>query len=605
MQELKELDLIDEKEFVKRLEEFNKKYASVIEDSIKILVENKTSWGTMIERNARIYSDKTALKFEEISLTHKEFNEWVNRYANYFISKGVKKGEVIEVLVTNRPEYLFIFTALGKIGAIGSLINTDQRKNSLVHSLKLTLERFIIVDEISYEAFKSVQPTLNLSSEHVLLFLPDKGKIPLPKGFIDLSKTVRDFSIENPVTTSKVKGSDQLAYIFTSGTTGLPKASIFSHSRMVGACYGGFYALKFTSDDIIYVPLPFFHTTALLVGWGVAVGPGAAVALSRKLTISRFWDDIKKFEATAFCYVGEVCRYLLNKVPTPYDKENNVKTIIGNGLRPDIWKKFKKRFDIQNVVEVYGASEISRGFGNLLNFDCTVGFSSNSYAIVKYNIEEEKPIFNKDGFMDIIGLGGTGLLLWEIDDETVFRGYTNKEATERKIFRNVFKKRDNYFNSGDLMRDQGCNHVQFIDRLGDTFRWKAQNVSTTEVEEVLNVFEQISMSSAYGVKIPGTDGRAGMASIVSNVEIKDFDFNNLIIHLKSNLPSYAIPIFIRFKSGLSATSTFKFRKVDLKKEGFKFETMRDQVYILLSNESKYMILTKNILERINQRKYKF
>jgi len=604
--ESKDLDLIDEKEFEKRFEEANKKHEKDVIELLQILAENKFSWGTIVERNAENYPDKIAVKFENIKLTYKEFNEWVNRYANYFIALGLKKGDIVDVLVPNRPEYLIIFTALGKIGAIGSLINTDLRERSLEHCLKVAPGKIIIVDENCFDAFDFIRSNLNLEEDTKLFFLPDQGKIPTPQGFIDLSQVVKDFPSSNPSTTSNVNSSDPLAYIFTSGTTGLPKASIFIHSRMVGSCYMiGLIVGELTLEDTMYIPLPLFHTTALCLGWAAAFGAGAAVALSRRFSVSRFWDDIYKFNATAFNYVGEMCRYLMNQPPNPNDFKNPVKTIIGNGLRPDIWKEFKKRFNITKVGEFYGASEIGLVFSNYLNFDCTVGYSANPYAIVKYDYDEETPVKNENGYMERVDLGETGLLLWGLPTENIFVGYTDKKATEKKLFRNVFEEGDVWFNSGDLMRDQGCNHVQFVDRIGDTYRWKAHNVSTTEVEEVLNVFEHISMSSAYGVKIPGTDGRAGMASIVLETNLEDFDFEVLAEHLKNNLPYYAIPIFLRFKSDLSATATFKFSKVDLKKEAYDINNISDQIYIMLPNKSGYTALTPEIYNKIQNRQYKF
>ena len=606
MIEEKESDIIDVKEFLKRLTEANEKHQARIEEGTQALAQNKVSWGSIIETQAVKYANNIALKFEDESYTFKEFNEWVNRYANYFTSLGVKKGNIIKILMINQSEYLFVFSAVGKIGAIGSLINSDLRESSLEHCLNLTSGNIIIVDETCYNAFNRVLPRVNLSENTTLLYLREKDSLNVPEGYINLRQVIPDQSAENPTSTSSIKTSDYIAFVFTSGTTGMPKASIFSHSRMVGSAYLiGAVTAELTSEDTVYVPLPFYHTTALGLGWAAAFGVGAATALRRKLSISQFWEDIKKFNATAFTYVGEVCRYLLNQPPNPDDKENTVTTIIGNGLRPDIWKEFKQRFDITRVAEFYGASEIGRVFGNYLNFDCTVGFCVYPYAIVKYDYEEEKPITNENGFMEKVKVGETGLLLWELDEEGVFIGYTDLKSTEAKLFRNVFEKGDVWFNSGDLLRDQGCNHVQFIDRIGDTFRWKAQNVSTTEVEEVLNVFDPILMSSVYGVKIPGTDGRAGMASVVTNISPEEFDLKGLVNHLKKNLPPYAIPIFLRFKQELKATSTFKFKKVDLKREGYEFDLVKDPLYVMLPEKLVYILLNKEIYENIQNKKYKF
>ena len=602
----KDLDLIDKKEFRKRLREQNKKHAHEVAEIVKIVAENKVSWGTIVERNAKKYADDVAIKFEDISLSFKEFNEWVNRYANYFLSLGVNKGDVVQLMMMNRPEFLITFTALGKIGAISSLINTDQRERTLAHSLNLNPSDIFIVDEDCFYAFNNVKSDLDLRVEQKFFFLPTQGEILIPDGFFDLGQVVKDFSTDNPLTASNIKPSDPIAYVFTSGTTGLPKASILVHLRMVGAYYlYGLVCGELTPKDIMYVALPLYHTTGLCIGWAAAFGAGATTAIRIKFSVSHFWDDIRKYNATAFSYVGELCRYLINQPPSPNDLNNSVRLIMGNGLRPDIWMDFKKRFGITKIGETYGASETGTVFINYLNFDCTVGYCGNPYAIVKYDYDEERPVKNEDGFMQKVVPGETGLLLWGLQNEFVFVGYTDKNATETKIFRNIFKDGDAWFNTGDLLRDQGCNHVQFIDRIGDTFRWKAQNVSTTEVEEVLNVFEQVLMSSVYGVKIPGTDGRAGMASVVIRTKIEDFDFNGLVSHFRNNLPPYAIPIFLRFKSNLSITGTFKFKKLELKKEGFEHESIDDPIYVMLPHESEYIPLTKDIYENIKKNKYKF
>ncbi|GAG75179.1 unnamed protein product, partial [marine sediment metagenome] len=285
-------------------------------------------------------------------------------------------------------------------------------------------------------------------------------------------------------------------------------------------------------------------------------------------------DEIRKYKATAFPYVGEVCRYLMNQPPSPEDLKNSVRVVIGNGLRPEIWMDFKKRFNIPKIGEFYAAVDGNGSFANLLNFDCTVGTCATSYAIVKYDIDEDKPIRGEDGFMQKVDIGETGLCLFQSAGAMQSRGYTDEKATESKLFRDVFKKGDVWFNSGDLLRDIGCDHAQFIDRLGDTFRWKGNNISTTEVEEVLNVFDQISLSTVYGIQIPHTDGRVGMAAIVPTVNLENFDFKGLATSFKNNLPNYAVPLFLRFKSNLSTTATFKLKKGELKQENINLEKLK-------------------------------
>lgn len=599
-------DLINNKEFRRRNMRFLRKHANNLAEYAKIAEENKVSWGELVEKNAELYSDNIAIKFEELTLTYKEFNEWSNRYAHYFLSLGLKKGDVVELMMTNRPEYLMIITAIGKIGAITSLINIDLRELSLVHCLKLTPGKIIIVDENCFDSFHNVKSDLNLSDNQLLFFFPDHGLITTPEGFIDLLEKVKNCPVDNPSTTNDIKSSDTITYIFTSGTTGFPKATIFAHATMV-ACYYVFGRVvgELTPNDTMYVTLPLFHSNSLGGGCASAFGGGATLAIGRKFSVNRFWDEIRKYDATAFNYIGEICRYLMNQPPKPDDSENPVRVVIGAGLRHEIWKDFKKRFNIENVGEYYSATEAVGAFVNILNFDCTVGCCFVPYAIVKYDHEEEKPVTNEEGFMERVNLGESGLLFFEIINTSVFRGYTDKNATEAKIFRNVFKKGDVWFNTGDLMRDIGNTHAQFVDRLGDTFRWKGHNISTTEVEKVINNFDQVLFSTAFGVQIPGTEGRVGMAAIVPSISLENFDLKALADNLIQNLPPYGIPIFLRFKSNLATTATFKLKKIKLKKESFDLKKIDEPMYVLLPGESEYTPLTKDTHQSIQKGEYKF
>ena len=598
-------NIIDRREFRKRYKEFMRNSGEVLTEVFKITNENEISFGTIIERGAEQYADKVAIKFEGKQLTYKEYNELVNRYAHYFLSLGVKKGDIVDIIMHNCLEYVALVGAVGKIGAIGSLINSDLREKSLTHCIKITLGKVIVVGEGCFEAFNSIRGELDLE-EQPLCFSPDAGTIPCPEGYIDLSSAVKEFPVVNPSTTSEIKTFDTHLYIFTSGTTGLPKATHFPHHRMVvsGIMYGQALA-RLTSEDIMYVSTPLFHPHGLVFGMSCVFTIGGTLALARKFSASRFWDDVRKYKATVFNYVGELCRYLMNQPPKPNDADNLVKTIIGNGLRPEIWKEFKTRFGIERVGEFYGTSEGIGTFTNFFNFDCTCGYNMQTFAIIKYDGEEDVAVRDKNGFMQKVGLGKVGLLIFPLLSDIGFIGYTDKKATESKILRNVFKEGDTWVNSGDLVLDQGCNHVMFVDRLGDTFRWKGHNISTTEVENIFNNFEQVSLSTVYGVKIPSSDGRAGMASFASEIDIEDFNFKGLANYLSDNLPPYGVPIFLRIKSEIATTSTFKIKKSLLKKEGFDLEIIDDALYVMLPHESNYTPLTKDIYDDIQKGIIKF
>jgi citronellyl-CoA synthetase len=569
--------------------------------------ENRESWGSMLEENAKKFPDHPAVKSAEGNLSWREYNEAVNRCANHFISKGLKKGDVACVFMENRPELLVVYSAMAKMGVINSMINTNLRQDSLLHCMALHPAKIFIIGEEVVDAFEEVKNNLNLQPDQILYFMPDSGQKSAPGDFVDYRQAAADFPFANPTTTADVKPPDTIAYVFTSGTTGgMPKAAVITHGRLVRSKYfNGKIVLNMKPNETMYIPLPFFHTNALALSWPPVFANGSAVAIRRKFSVSNFWSDVRKFDATAWCYVGELCRYLMNQPPRRDDRNNPLTKIIGNGLRPDIWHAFKNRFGISKIYEIYGAAESNLYFVNLLNLDCTVGQCTLPYAIVKYDVDEDTPIRDPNGFMQKVELGQTGLLLGEISETNPFIGYTSKEATESKIIRDVFTRGDAWFNTGDLIRDIGYGQVQFVDRTGDTFRWKGENVSTTEVEAVANIMSQVSLSTVYGVKMPGGDGRAGMIAIIPECKPEDFDMKKLCEHLQGTLPSYAVPKFVRLNKDLEYTPTHKIKKVELKKQGFDPARVNDRIYVLLPDETAYRPLTGDIYQNILDGKYRF
>ena len=568
--------------------------------------KDKMSFGTFIDYNAEHYPNRPALLYNDMKYTHKELNESINRYANYFLSIGLKRGDVINVFLENRPELLIMIGAMSKTGIIASLINTRQRSATLAHSLKVNKVKAYVIGEEIYEAFEEVRNELNLTSEDRLYFLKDEGKMSIPEGFRDLMEEVKDQDVSTPDTINDIIGTDTYAYIFTSGTTGLPKAAPMRHVHMIGSIYGwGGMANNMQTEDVIYITLPLFHSNAVHIGLGSAFYAGSAVALARKFSVRNFWKDVRKYKATCFNYIGELCRYLLNQPPNPDDRNHHVYKIFGNGLRPEIWNEFKERFGIRNVHEHYGATEIRGMFCNYFNIDKTIGIDFQPYLLVKYDVDADEPIRDENGYLQKVDRGEAGLLIIQITDDTIFAGYTDEQATEKKIFRNPFGNNELFLNTGDMIRYIGYYHAQFVDRLGDTFRWKGENVSTSEVEDVISSHEQVEHSSVYGVEIPGTDGKAGMVSIAATVDHTNFDLNELITIQQNNLPPYAIPIFIRFLSRLKTTSTFKIQKSDMKKVGFNITETEDPIYILLPKNSEYILLTDEVLNELNLRKYRF
>jgi len=575
-------------------------------DILALKDDSPVSMGTVLERNAVTFGERPALLFEDRTVGHREFNETVNRYAHYFIEKGAGKGDKVIVLVDNRPELLTIIGALSKIGAVASLINPNQRGEVLKHSINLTRGKIFIVGEELWDAFETIRPDLDLDENDHLLYQRDEHDKPLPKSYVDLDTAVQTQPTTNPDTVSSVCLGDPFAYVFTSGTTGMPKASVQTHRRWFSAQYWfGKIVMNLKPDDVHYCTLPFCHTNALHVSWGSCAGAGTAIAFRRKFSASRFWEDTRRFKANSFIYIGEICRYLMNQPPQADDHLNPVTKIVGNGLRPEIWTAFKKRFGIKYVYELYGAAEAPLIFTNLLNIDKSVGLCLTPFAIVRYDIDADAPVLDENGMMQKVERGEAGLLISEISDTMPFVGYTNNSQTDKKILRDVFEKGDMWFNSGDLVRDLGYRHAQFVDRLGDTFRWKGENVSTSEVEKVINGFPQVSESTAYGVLIPGTEGRAGMAAIIPFTDFEKFDVTGFAEMIRRSLPAYAVPKFLRLKTKFETTGTHKIKKNILRDEGFNPGIVTDPLFVLLPGRSGYEPLTPEIYREIEEGAHSF
>jgi citronellyl-CoA synthetase len=566
--------------------------------------------GVCLERAEQKNPLGTALVFEDREYNYRDFNQWVNRIANALAQAGLGKGDVLAVFLENRPELLACIAAISKIGAVSALLNTSQRGATLAHSISLVKPKAAIVGEELFQAFDEVdgvslpsQRSFYLKDENT--HADDAAASELPKEWTDLAAVQRACASENPHSTQLSRPDEACCYFYTSGTTGLPKAAILSHGRFMKAYGGvGLACLQLNEQDRAYVTLPFYHGTALVVAWGSVLAGAAGLVMARRFSASTFWDEVRRTEATAICYVGELCRYLLGQSERPEDKQHKVRLMFGNGLRAGLWQSFKQRFGIDKVMEFYGSSEGNIGFLNVFNHECTVGFTTVSYAIVDYDLELDEPIRHSNGFLRRVKKGNAGLLLGEINDKAPFDGYTDPEKTEKTILRNVFRQGDAWFNTGDLMRDQGFHHAQFVDRLGDTFRWKGENVSTTELENCLSQLPELEDAVVYGVEIPDTNGRAGMVSI-RLAENACFDADKFYKYVSAHLPAYARPVFVRVSSEMDTTGTFKYKKTDLKKAAYHLGEVRDPVWVCLPGASTYEILTPTLEAKVDAGEYRF
>lgn len=566
------------------------------------------SLASCIESAARDNPQGVALIQGDEQLTYAEFDRWANQLAHYLRAHGLRQGDSVALMFENRFELLAAVVACAKLGAVSALINSSQRGRVLAHSISLASPRMVLVGEELLDAFTEVAAEVALPAEacHYFADRPtwrDPGEAPA--GWQHPAAALQDYPVDAPPLERPVRADDPCFYIYTSGTTGLPKAVVFNHGRFMKG-YGafGFAAVRLGREDRMYVSLPFYHGTAMVVCWGSVLAGQAALIMVRKFSASRFWDEVERHRATAFGYVGELCRYLLDQPARPSDAANPIRVMVGNGLRPSIWQAFKQRFAVERVVELYASSEGNIGFTNLLNLDNTVGFSPYPYAIVRYDQEREAPL-RENGHLQRVAKGEAGLLLGKITDKSPFHGYTNARDTERCILRDVFEPGDAWFNTGDLMRDMGFRHAQFVDRLGDTFRWKGENVSTTQVEAVLDGVAGVSETVVYGVEVANTNGRAGMACIRLACAPEDFDFQALLTHLRQELPAYAVPLFLRLSAEMETTGTFKHKKAPLKEQAYDLDRCSDPLYAWLPGSDCYVPLNRELHAAISAGNYRY
>ena len=568
--------------------------------------ERFMSIGLLLEKQAVNNSDLVAIQFKDQRFSYEELNKQANQYAHFLHEYGISKNDKVAVMLDNRPETIIIALAVVKLGAIDCMINTSQRNAILEHSLAVVETKLLIADEIYIPVINNIKANLPSTLQQNLFYIPALTASETAVEFRDISKQMANYSVLNPDSTAKIQLKDSAFYIFTSGTTGLPKAAKMSHHRWFKSMAGmGMASLRLTADDVLYLSLPLYHNNAITVSLSAVLGNAATLALSEKFSSSRFWNEIRAHKATAFTYIGELCRYLLNVPAQDNDKQHGVKKIIGNGLRPEIWDEFQQRFGIEHINEFYGASECNLVFSNALNLPHTAGVTPLAFTVVQYDIDNDQPVYNSAGKMIKVKTGDVGLLLTKITKRSPFDGYTDEKESNKKLFKSVLKDGDCYFNTGDLVNYQGFRHIAFVDRLGDTFRWKGENVATTQVEGQINDFNQIEQSVAYGVELPHHDGRAGMVALTLNCPIEEFSASKFYQHVISVLPSYAQPIFVRLRTQQDMTGTFKYKKTELKKESYRPNTAEEIILIKHPGQNCYTTLDNNAIDAIEQKQLSF
>lgn len=558
---------------------------------------------TVIDRfvqQAQRIPEKPFVIYEGVTYTYGELEERSNRVARVF-QDAVNKGDTVALLMSNEPDFIAVWFGLSKLGCAVAFLNTNIKPRSLLHCLNCCGAKLLVVGVDLLDTLEDILPSL-LEDSIKVWCMSRASSGPDVHSLLDKIEKASPEPIpaeRRSVTCLKTP----TLYIFTSGTTGLPKAAVITHLQSLKAA-AGFWAYGGTGSDVIYTPLPLYHSAASLVGIGGTIELGATCVLKKKFSASHFWNDCRKHNVTIFQYIGELCRYLCNQPVAENEKDHRVHMGVGNGLRQDVWKEFLQRFGEIRMCEIYGSTEGNLCFMNHIGKIGAVGRSNFfykmifKYDLVKYDLIRDEPARDHNGFCQHVQKGETGLLLSKICSQSPFFGYAgNKQLTEKKILRDVFVKGDAYFNTGDLMAENEDNFICFKDRVGDTFRWKGENVATTEVTEILGLVDFIQEANVYGVQVPGNEGRAGMAAVIVRPECA-FDGKKLFNIVLKELPSYARPLFIRLQESLEMTSTFKQQKFGLVESGFNPSNISDPLYFLDYTEKSYIPLTSSVYDSI-------
>jgi fatty-acyl-CoA synthase len=539
-----------------------------------------TTLPVLIGRLADKFGTAPALLSDQQYLTFRGLADRCNRYARWALEQKLALGDVVCLFMRNCPEYLAIWLGITKVGGIVSLVNTHLVGDSLAHSINIVGAKHLIVDAKLVEPLAAVESRL---ASRIRMWVFGANNYGLPRIDNEISR-YSDLEPESSEYQSPTL-TDRALYIYTSGTTGLPKAANVSHFRLMQWSHWFAGMMDTRASDRMYDCLPMYHSVGGVVAIGSVLVNGGSVMLRDGFSASRFWDDIVDWNCTLFQYIGELCRYLINSPRHPRELEHQLRLCCGNGLSSGVWDEFKRRFQIRGILEFYAATEGSFSLYNCEGKAGAIGrvpsFLAHRFpmALIKLDLDTGAPERNDDGrcircSTDEIG-EAVGRIADEGPDPTRFEGYSDQAASDQKILRNAFVKGDAWFRSGDLMRRDKQGYFYFVDRVGDTFRWKGENVSTTELAELISAYPGIAEATVYGVTIPGTEGRAGMVTAV----IRDnFDLVAFRRYLVDRMPEYARPLFLRITNEVQITTTFKSQKLELLREGYDPSLTTDTIY---------------------------
>jgi len=548
------------------------------------------------------YGDAPALLSDREHFTYRELAARSNRYARWALAQDLRKGDTVCLMMPGRPEFLAAWIGITRVGGVVALINTHLTGTALAYCINVVSPKHIIVAAELFDALEGTRAHI-AGEPKVWLYGDADANFPRIDRALDSVGGGNLAATELPALTIE----DRALYIYTSGTTGLPKAANVNHYRVMLASYAFAGVMDTRPTDRMYDCLPLYHTAGGVVATGALLVKGGSVVIRDKFSAREFWDDVVRWDCTCFQYIGELCRYLVNSPPSPKEREHHLRLACGNGLRPDVWPQFKRRFRIPQIIEFYAATE---GNVSLFNFDGREGAVGRlpwwiaarfPTKIVRFDPESQQPVRDGRGFCIECEVDEPGEVIGKIMKDASrpgqrFEGYANETETNRKIMHDVFKKGDVWFRTGDLMRKDKSGYFYFVDRIGDTFRWKGENVSTTEVEEAVGRFDGILETNVYGVEISGHEGRAGMAAIVAK---DNLNLTALHDYIAQQLPEYARPVFLRIRKDNDVTSTFKQKKINLVKEGFDPGRTADPIYFNDPQRKAFVRVDPALYERIN------
>ncbi len=578
-----------------------KSWVRALERTASIGHDPYATFPVLIGELAARMQSAPALASQEQVLTYRSLAERANRYARWAIGQGIARGATVCLLLRNCPDYLAIWLGLTRAGVTVALLNTHLTGESLAHSIRVANASAVISGVGLLEAVRSTRALLNAP-------IPcwahggDDGDLPR----IDRAIAALSCGTLEPTECALPVLSDHALYIYTSGTTGLPKAAVVTHLRLMRWIQWFSGMMNMTSADRMYDCLPLYHSVGGVVATGATLAAGGTVVLREKFSASRFWQDVTEQGCTVFQYIGELCRYLLAQPQQDAERTHRLRLACGNGMQGEVWSAFQRRFRIPQILEYYASTE-----GNVSLYNCegrpgSVGrippFLSHRYpvAVVRSDPDTGEPLRDAAGRCMACGPDEPGEVLGKIMDGpghagTRFEGYSDPDATRSKVLSDVFTPGDAWYRTGDLMRRDPQGFFYFVDRIGDTFRWQGENVSTTEVTAALLQCSGVADAAVYGVRIPGTEGRAGMAALVVD---DTFDLDAFRRECVARLPKYARPVFVRIVPGLDRTGTFKLQKSTLIADGYDPGRVADALYVDQIHRGRYVALDRPLFEKL-------